>query len=92
MTRILFSSSTGIDSRHPKRFRDHGEFGINLCLVLRNRELLLLHFFGNRKDLLFLLLGCARSFGRRRGDQQSKGEKDGKSWKVFHECKIVHRS
>jgi len=68
--RILSASSGGVDSRNSKVFRDRGELRINLRLILRDRDLLVLHFFGDREDLLFLLLACARSLGRGSGQEQ----------------------
>src|ERR1700682_4082378 len=80
--RILSASSAGVDSRYPKVLRDRGELRINLRLVLRDRDLLVLHLFGDREDLLFLLLACARGFGRRGDHEQGQGEKGGESWKT----------
>jgi hypothetical protein len=88
MVRILSASSAGIDSRYPKIFRDRGELRINLCVVLRDRDLLILDFLGDREDLLFLLLAQAWSFGPGGGHEQGQGEKGGESGKAFHGSKI----
>src|SRR5436190_9038985 len=53
MARILLASRPGcVDSRHPNIFCDCGELGINLGLVFCDRDLLNLHFFGDREDLV----------------------------------------
>ncbi len=87
--RILFAPSAGINSSHSKGFRDRGELDLNLCLILRHRDLLVSHFFGEREDLLFLLLACAWSFGRGGSHEKRQEEKGGKSWKAFHGAESV---
>jgi hypothetical protein len=42
--------------------------------------------------LLFLLLACARRFGRGAGHEQGQGEKGSESWKAFHGAKSIHLS
>jgi hypothetical protein len=89
LARILFAASAGINSRHPKVFRDRGEFGFNLRLILRDRDLLILHFFGDGEDLLFLLPARVWSFGRGGSHEERHREKGGKSWKAFHGAESV---
>ena len=63
-TRILLapaSPSGGVDSRNPKVFRNRGELRVNLHLVLPDRDLLVLHLFDDRENLLLLLLDRAWS-------------------------------
>lgn len=70
---LLTSPSGGVDSRYPNIFCDRGKLRVNLGLVLRDRDLLELHFFDNRKDLLNLWLAGARRLfrgGRRDGHEQ----------------------
>src|SRR5882724_9140047 len=61
---VLASRSGCVDSRHPNIFCDCGELRINLGLVLCDRDLLNLHFFGDREDFVNLLLACGRSLSR----------------------------
>ncbi len=68
--RILFASrSAGVDSRNPKGFRNRGDLRFDLRLVFRDRDLLVLHFFDGREDLL---LGLAGVRGLRRGSRHKQ--------------------
>ena len=68
--RILFASrSDGVDSRDPKEFRNRGDLRFHLRLVFRDRDLLGLHFFDGREDLLLGLAGVGRI---RRGNRREQ--------------------
>jgi hypothetical protein len=70
VARMLFASrSDGVDSRNPKEFRNRGDLRFHLRLVFRDRDLLGLHFFDGRKDLLLGLGGVWRI---RRGNRREQ--------------------
>ena len=69
--RILFASrSGGVDSRNPKAFRNRGDLRFHLRLVLRDRDLLVLDFFGDCEDLLIGLAGVGRIRRDNRREQE----------------------
>jgi hypothetical protein len=88
---LLAPSSSRIDSCNPNGLRDRDKLRVNLRLVFRDRDLLALHFPGNRQDLQGLLLG-ARGLGSWSDREQGHGEKGGESGKAFHGAKSVRLS
>jgi len=62
----MLPSPAGVDSRETKRFPNRRRLFVDLFLVLRDRGLLALHFFGERRDLLLVVIGLL--VGAERGD------------------------
>lgn len=67
---LLAPPSARIDPRLSERLGDRGELRVNLFHVFRDRGLLASHFFGDRQNLLDLLIHIRR-ISRRSGHKQS---------------------